>query len=350
MADAPFAPPALESQRPAPRPALGYTFVWSAVLLWSLNAVIAKIVLDSAGLSAQRLAEVRATGAALILVVAVALTKPSSLRAIRRELGFLAVFGVFGLAFVQLFYFVAIRRLDIGIALVINYLAPVFVALWARFFVHEPVRRRLWFAIALSLFGLSLVVELWNGGSSLDGLGVLASLVTALAYAAYVLMAERALDAGRDVYSLLAWGFSFAALFWAIFQPWWTFPVDVVDGSASLLGRFDDVDVPVWLLLGYIVVLGTVVPFILLVSALHHVPATRVTIVATLEPVLAAIVAWIWLGEELAAVQIVGGVIVLVGVLLAQTARGDDRDESHEEFRKMQEDVAISRDLARGSS
>ena len=97
------------------------------------------------------------------------------------------------------------------------------------------------------------------------------------------------------------------------------------------------------------VVLGTVVPFILLVSALHHVPATRVTIVAMLEPVLAAIVAWIWLGEELAAVQIIGGLIVLVGVVLAQTARGEARDEDHEEPRKMQEDVAISRDLARGS-
>jgi drug/metabolite transporter (DMT)-like permease len=350
VADAPFAPPTLESRRPVPRPALGYALVWSAVVLWSLNAVIAKIVLDSAGLSPQRLAEVRATGAALILVVAVALTNPSSLRATRRELGFLAVFGVFGLAFVQLFYFVAIRRLDIGIALVINYLAPVFVALWARFFVHEPVRRRLWLAIALSLLGLALVVELWNGGSSLDGIGVLASLVTALAYAAYVLMAERSLDGGRDVYSLLAWGFSFAALFWAVFQPWWTFPVDVVDGSASLLGRFADIELPVWLLLGYVVVLGTVVPFILLVSALHHVPATRVTIVAMLEPVLAAIVAWIWLGEELAAVQIVGGVIVLAGVVLAQTARGDERDKTHEERRKMQEDVAISRDLARGSS
>jgi drug/metabolite transporter (DMT)-like permease len=340
VADAPFAPPALESKRPAPRPALGYALVWSAVVLWSLNAVIAKIVLDSAGLSSLRLAQVRATGAALLLVTAVALLRPSALRTNRRELGFLAVFGILGLAFVQLFYFVGIRRLDIGIALVIQYLAPVFVALWARFFVHEPVRRRLWLAIALSLLGLSLVVELWGGGSSLDGLGVLACLVTALAYAAYVLMAERSLEEGRDAYSLLAWGFSFAALFWAVVQPWWSFPVEIVDGTVSLLGRFDDVTAPVWLLLGYIVVLGTVVPFILLVSALHHVPATRVTIVAMLEPVLAAIVAWIWLGEELAAVQIVGGLIVLIGVVLAQTSRGEDRAERHDEPGKAAEPVA----------
>ena len=349
MADAPFAPPALESKRPVPRPALGYALVWSAVVLWSLNAVVAKVVLDSAGLSSLRLAEVRATGSALILVAVVAALWPARLRVRKRELGFLAVFGILGLAFVQLFYFVGIRRLDIGIALVINYLAPVFVALWARFYVHEPVRRRLWLAIALSLLGLSLVVELWGGGSSLDGLGVLACLVTALAYAAYVLMAERALERGRDVYSLLAWGFAFAAVFWAVLQPWWSFPWEQVDGSVSLLGRLDDVTAPVWLLLAYIVVLGTVVPFVLLVSALHHVPATRVTIVAMLEPVLAAIVAWVWLGEELAAMQIAGGLIVLAGVVLAQTARGDDRDIPHEDPRKMHTDVAISRDLASGS-
>jgi drug/metabolite transporter (DMT)-like permease len=329
VADAPFAPPALEkTRRPAPRPLLGYALVWSAVVLWSLNAVVSKIALDSAGLSALRLAEVRSTGAALVLFTAVALLRPATLRAGRRELATLAFFGILGLGFVQLFYFVGIRRLDIGVALVIQYLAPVFVALWARFVVREPVRRRLWGAIALSLLGLALVVDL--GGSALDGVGVAACLVTALAYAAYVLMAERSLARGRDVYSLLAWGFAFAALFWAVAQPWWAFPVEEVDGSASLLGRLADTSAPVWILLAYVVLLGTVVPFVLFVSALHHVPATRVTIIAMLEPVLAALFAWVWLEEELGAVQIAGGLIVLAGVVLAQTARGGDGQKSPE--------------------
>jgi drug/metabolite transporter (DMT)-like permease len=342
VADAPFAPPALETRPPAPRPLLGYALVWSAVVLWSLNAVVAKVVLDSAGLSALRLAEVRSTGSALVLVAAVALLRPATLRVTRRELVFLAVFGILGLAFVQLFYFVGIRRLDIGIALVIQYLAPVFVALWARFFVHEPVRRRLWVSIALSLLGLSLVVDLW-GGSSLDGVGVAACLVTAVAYAAYVLMAERSLERGRDVYSLLAWGFAFAALFWAVAQPWWAFPLEQVDGSASLLGRLADASAPVWLLLAYVVVLGTVLPFVLFVSALHHVPATRVTIIAMLEPVLAALIAWIWLEEELGALQIVGGLVVLAGVVLAQTARTDNR-------RKLPETGTLSHGVVRESA
>jgi drug/metabolite transporter (DMT)-like permease len=204
--------------------------------------------------------------------------------------------------------------------LVIQYIAPVLVAVWARFFVHEPVRRRLWVALALALTGLSLVVEVWSGGA-LDGVGVAASLGAAFAYALYILMAERSLERGRDVYSLLAWGFVFAAAFWTFAQPWWSFPGHVVGRDASLLGRVADLHAPVWLLLAYIVVLGTIVPFILLITALHYIPATRATVVAMIEPVLAAVVAYGWLGEEIGSLQIFGGLLVLAGIVLAQTAR-----------------------------
>jgi drug/metabolite transporter (DMT)-like permease len=320
VADAPLSSTALESRRRASRPLLGYALVWSAVVLWSLNATVAKVVLESGGLSALRLAEIRAAGSALVLLAAVALLRPANLRLARGDLGFFAVFGVLGLAFVQFFYFVGIQHLEIGIALVIQYLAPVLVALWARFFVREPVRRRLWVAIALSLAGLSLVVDLW-GGVTLDGVGVAACLAAAVAYALYIPMADRRLQRGRDAYSLLAWGFAFAALFWSVAQPWWTFPAGLVNDEASLLGRLDAVSAPVWLLLAYVVVLGTVVPFVLVVNALHHVPPTRVTVVAMLEPVLAGVVAFAWLGEELTGLQMAGGSLVLVGVFVAQTAR-----------------------------
>ena len=322
MVDAPYAPVGREVARER-KPLVGYALVWSAVGLWALNATVSKVVLESAGLSALRLSEVRSTGSALVLFAAVALVRPRLLRVSPRELAFLAVFGVAGLAFVQLFYFLAIERLDIGIALVIQYLAPVFVALWARFVAKEPVRRRLWAAIALSLAGLALVVELWRG-VTLDGAGVAACLAAAVAYAGYVIMAERALERGRDAVSLLAWGFLFAALFWAVAQPWWTFPFGTVDGAAPLLGRLGDHDGPIPLLLAYVVVLGTVVPFVLLVTALHHIRATRATAIAMLEPVLAAVIAYAWLGEEITGIQAVGALVVLVGVGLAQSARPID--------------------------
>jgi len=319
VVDTPLSP-APRASGPEERLLLGYALVWTAVVGWSVNAVVSKVVLESAGLSAFRLAEVRATGSALLLFAAVAIFRPAALRVTKRELAFLALFGTAGLACVQLFYFLAIERLEIGIALVIQYLAPVFVALWARFVAKETVRRRLWVGIALSLSGLCLVVQLWQG-LALDGAGVAACLGAAVTYAGYVLMAERSLRAGRDAVSLLAWGFLFAALLWAVIQPWWSFPVGTIDGEAPLLGRLDDLSAPVPLLLAYVVVFGTVLPFVLLVTALHHVRATRATVLAMLEPVLAAVVAYLWLGEELAAIQIAGAVLVLIGVGLAQTAR-----------------------------
>jgi drug/metabolite transporter (DMT)-like permease len=323
VVDAPLTVRDLED-RPAVqrRPALGYGLVVAAVLLWSVNATMAKIVVDSGGLTPLRLAEIRGTGAALLLFGGVAIFAPRTLRVTRRELGYLAIFGICGLAFVHFFYFTAITHLDIGIALVIQYLAPVLVALWARFFVHEPVRRRLWVALALALAGLMLVAQIWSGGGTLDGVGVAAALAGAFAYALYILMAEHSVRGGRDVFSLLAWGFLFAALFWAVVQPWWSFPGGVLTGDASLLGRLDDYSLPGWLLILYIVVLGTVVPFIFMITALRHIPATRATVVAMVEPVLAGVVAYAWLGEEISAEQIAGGVLVLAAIVLAQTARG----------------------------
>jgi drug/metabolite transporter (DMT)-like permease len=315
-AEAGLAPPTAASRRTA----LGYALVLAAVVLWSVNATVAKIVVDSAGLSPLRLAEVRATGAGLLLFAAVALLRPRSLRLSRRDVAFLAVFGVAGLACVHFLYFTAITHLDIGIALVIQYIAPVLIALWARFFVHEPVRRRLWVALALALTGLSLVAEVWSGGA-LDGAGVAAALGAAGAYALYILMAEHSLQRGRDVFSLLAWGFVFASLFWAVAQPWWSFPGRIVGDETGLLGRLAETSAPVWLLLAYIVLFGTIIPFILMVAALHYIPATRATVVAMAEPVLAGFVAYAWLDERIGSLQIAGGMLVLAGIVLAQTAR-----------------------------
>ncbi len=303
-----------------PRPALGYAMVAAAASLWAANGVVIKVVLES-GLTTYRLAELRCAGAAVLFLGATLVTRPAALRIARSELPWLAAFGVLGLAFVQFFYFVGIERIEIGIALVLQYLAPIWVALWARFVVKEPVRRRVWYALALALAGLSAIVELWSG-FSLDGAGVAACIVGSLAYACYMLLAERSLRRGRDVLSLLAWGFGLATLFWTIVRPWWSFPAGVVDDDVSLLGRIESTTLPIWLLLAFVLLLGTFVPFLLMVGALRHIPATRATVIAMLEPVLAAVMAYAWLEQSLGPPQIVGGLLVLAGIGLAQTARG----------------------------
>jgi drug/metabolite transporter (DMT)-like permease len=292
--------------------------VLAAATLWAVNGTISKAILSS-GLSSLRLAEVRSAGGVIGLGLALVLARPASLRVTRGELPFLAVFGIAGLGCVQLFYFLAIHRLEIGIALLIQYIAPVLVALYARFVRKEPVRRRIWAALILAVGGLSLVVDVWTG-VALDGFGVVASLAAAVTFALYILLAERAVGA-RDPISLLWWGFVFASLFWAVLQPWWSFPTGLVDERVELDGSLLSTKLPVWLLMLAMIVVGTIVPFGLLVGALRHITATRVAIAATWEPVAGALVAYAWLGEALSGVEIAGGFLVLCGILLAQTAR-----------------------------
>jgi len=300
------------------RPAFGYGMTIAAALLFGFNGAVSKVILASA-LDSLRLTELRSTGAAaglLLLLVAFARRR---LRLRRSELGYFVAFGVLGVAFVQLFYFLAIHRLPVGIALLLEYLAPLVVALWARFVVREDVRRRIWLALALVLGGLAGVVQIWNG-LTLDGLGVAYGLIAALAYCVYILLAERGVQR-RDSVSVAAYGFLFAALFWAVVQPWWSFPGRVAGRDVSLLGHLSSWHLPLWALVLWVIVPGTIMPFGLIISALRHLPAIRVGIVAMLEPVAAAVLAWVWLGESLDTAQLAGGVVVLAGIVLAQTAR-----------------------------
>jgi drug/metabolite transporter (DMT)-like permease len=304
------------------RPLLGYVMVWTAATLFAVNGTVSKVVLHSVDLSTLELTQARSTGAFLGFLAGLLLFRPRSLRVSWRELAYLALFGVTGVAFVQWLYFVAIDRLPIGIALLIQYLAPLLVALWARYVFHEPVRRRIWLALVLALCGLAVIVEVWGGGIALDGIGIAASIAAAGAYALYVLMAEHAV-ARRDPIVVACYGFLFAALFWFVVQPLWRFPLGRLADDVSLLGNLEEVSLPAWLLVLFVVGAGTMASFGLIVSALRHVSATRVGIVAMLEPVAASVVAWAWLGEELGPEQLTGGTIVLVGIVLAQTARDE---------------------------
>jgi drug/metabolite transporter (DMT)-like permease len=315
MADVAYIPGEPGRER---RPAIGYAMVISAALLFALNGTVSKVVLQS-GISPLELTQVRATGAFLAFALVLAFVRRDRLRLTRRELPYLIVFGIAGVALVQWLYFVSISRLPIGIALLIEYIAPILIALWAWAVFKETIRRRIWVALALAIVGLSIVVEAWSG-ITLDGLGIAASLAAAVAYAVYVLMAERAVR-WRDPASLTAFGFLFAGLFWAVVQPLWQFPVDRLDDTVSLLGHLERFSLPVWVLLLYVVVAGTAITFLLVTAALRHISATRVGIVAMLEPVAASAVAFLWLGESFGTAQLVGGAVVLTAILLAQTAR-----------------------------
>jgi drug/metabolite transporter (DMT)-like permease len=300
------------------RPAVGYAMALAAAALFGINGAVIKVALGN-DLSAYRLAELRCLFSFAVFVLIVAVARPERLRVGARELAYLAIFGASAVVLTQLLYVLALHRLKVGVALVLIFLGPLLVALWARFFGGRHVRPRFWAALALSLVGLVLVVRIWDR-FSLDGLGVAFALAGAGAYAFYVLYAEHAVGR-RDPLSLLCFGFLFACVVWTVVQPWWSLPWHVLGDEVSLQGNLAGTHLPEWALVAWVVVLGTVVPFILVVGALQHLPATRVAICGMLEPVVATVVAYAWLDETLAPAQLLGGVLVLVAIAVAQTAR-----------------------------
>jgi len=286
--------------------------VLAAGTLFAVNGTVSRLVLR-AGFDETQLTTVRATGAFLGLMVIALATRPRTLALTRRELPVLVAYGLAGFFFTPLLYFVSISRLGVGIGLLFEYTAPLLIALWARFVQRQEVRRRLWTGLVLSLLGLAAVANVWGGGDRrLDPVGVAAGLGAAALLAVYFLVGEKGVRR-RDTVSLTGWAFGVAALAGAVVRPWWNF-------SWSTLSERSD-GWPVWLLCCYVVIGGSIMSYLLIAGALRHLPATSVSIVAMIEPVIASAVAWVVLREHLSVVQIAGGALILAGVALAETAR-----------------------------
>ena len=294
----------------------------AAAALFAVNGTVAKTVLGG-GLDATGLTALRTLGAFIGLAAFLAVTRPAALRLTWREVPFLALYGVVGVAFTQWLYFVAIGRLPIGVALLLEFTAPVLIAVFARFVLHEPVDNRVWCALALALAGLGLVARVWRGGT-LDGIGVTAGLLAAVALSAYYLLGERAV-ATRDPVSLTCWSMAAAGLFWAVFRPPWSFPAETFTGRLVLGGPLPDVSAPGWVLVLWVVVAGAIVPFSLSMGALRHLPATTVGVIAMAEPVLAGAVGRLrWAAGHL--VVAFGGTVLLMLLAGLGLALGHGRD------------------------
>lgn len=300
-------------------PLTGYGLVSVGAAFFVLNAGVSRVI-QAAGIDSMTLTTVRCTGTALALLLVIAL-RGLRLRLPRdwRELGLVLGFGISGVALVQWFYFVAIDRLPVGIALLLEFTAPVLVALFARMVYHERVRRRLWLGLGLSLGGLGLVAQVWDG-LTLDAIGVVAGFAAAVSLAAYFLLGERSVSEQPPIL-VLTEAFIVAAVFWNLVQPVTGLFDSDLTALRSLGGTLAGYRFPLWSLLGWMILLGTVVPFLAELSALRHLTATEVTLVGMVEPVGATVLGWLWFREDLVAAQLVGVALVLLGIALAQTAR-----------------------------
>lgn len=302
------------------RPFTGYALYLSGALLFAFNGTIAKSILLT-GIDPARLSQLRVTGAFFVLLVYVALRNPSALRLTKKEVPILIAYGILGVAGTQYLYFVALTYLPVSIALLIEFTAPVMIALWFRFAWKEPTKKSVWVALGMALAGLALVAQVWLG-FALNAVGVLAALAAAVSLSIFYILGDKQLRIvnPRDPVSLTMWGFAAASLFWFIAQPWWAFPWEALSGNSEPLSDAN-VSLPIWVMASWMILLGTVIPFSLVLASMKYLRASQASTVGLTEPLFATMIAWILLGESLSATQIVGGALILLGVFIAERAR-----------------------------
>jgi drug/metabolite transporter (DMT)-like permease len=177
----------------------------------------------------------------------------------------------------------------------------------------------MWLALFLALLGLAFVAQVWDG-LTLDGIGVIAALTSAFAVAFFFLAGEGFTNT-RDNQSTTMWGFGFAALSWSLILPLWNFPFDVFTVSIPLEGALEGHNAPGWALILYVVFIGTVFPYLCVMNGLRNLSASTTSAFGMLEPIFAGIIAWFWFGESWTPIQLLGGVIVIAGIYMADRAR-----------------------------
>ena len=312
----------LHGARPAgpPHPRLGYAMVAAASALFAVNGSVSKVILTSSGMPSLRLTELRATGAFVGLAAFLALTAPGRLRVSRDEVALLVVYGIVGFALVQWLYLVAIERLPIGIGLLLEFTARCSSRCGRASSGTSRCGGGSGLPSRSPSPGSTLVAQVWED-VRLDAVGVAAGLLAAGALATYYLAGEQLRPHAATPSRSTCLSLGVATLFWAVLQPWWSFPFDELGTTVSLGGELESASAPVWALALWVIVPGTILPFVLSLGALQPPPGDARGDVSMIEVLLAAIVAWAWLGETLSAAQLAGGAIVLTGVVLAQTSR-----------------------------
>jgi len=296
----------------------GELYLILGAIFFSMNGVIVTLVLDH--MTTFRLAQVRAIGTFFLLFIITFIQDRNSLKAERREIPTLLFYGVFGYAMVQLGYFIGIAQgVPLSLVLIIEFTAPIWIVLWIKFVRKGAVANDMWAAIALSLIGLIFVAKVWEG-FTFDLVGTLGALGAALALAVYFLMSQSQ-GTKRSAQAMVVWGMGVAGLFWSIVLPIWNFPTQIFTTSINLQGRFSDYSTPGWVLIAYIIVFGTMVPYLLVVGGIRLLSASTSSVIGMLEPVIAGAFAWIWLSQSWSAIQLFGGLIVLIGIYIADRAK-----------------------------
>jgi len=286
---------------------LGYLYILIGTTFWGVSSVVAKS-LFTIGLPPAELVQIRLTLATFTLLLILIMFDRKRIIISLKDLPYFFVLGFIGLAGVQFTYYFTISKIHVGPAVLIQYLAPIWIALYAFLFQKEPLTKGKSIALLLAVLGCYFMV----GGYRMDLLrlnriGIVSGLISSLFFSFYALYGEKGLKK-YDPWTLILYGFGFGAVFyWILISP-----MKVITAGYSL---------KIWIAFLYIAIFSTLIPFGLYFKGIERVRATRASITATWEPVVAGITAYFVLGEILFPLQVLGGIGVIAAIVLLQMAK-----------------------------
>jgi len=285
-------------------PIAGYLYAIAAAVLWGVGGTVAKHLFAN-GVTALVLTQMRQTLSFLLLVGFLFIAYRDLARISMRDVPYLAVMGIGGLAMVQISYYSSIAKIQVAAAILLQYMAPIFILIYSALFMKERVTRGKLVSLVLAVAGCSLVAGIYRIDLlKLNLSGVAWGLMSAFFFSFYTLYGQAGLKK-YNAMTLFGYSCGFGAILWWILNPPWAF-FAVSYSSVT------------WLAFVYIAVFGTILPFVLYFKGLERMEASRVSITSTLEPVVAGVVAYVFIGETMGFLQIFGGALVLVAIVLLQ--------------------------------
>ncbi len=285
----------------------GYLYILIGSTLWGISSVVAKSLFNI-GLPPAELVLIRLTLATLTLLLILLFFDRKRIIISPKDVPCFFILGFVGVAGMQFTYYYTISKIHVGPAILLQYIQPVWVSIYAFLFQREPLSKGKTASLLMAVLGCYFVV----GGYQFDLLrlnkvGIVSGVASSLFFTFYALYGEKGLKK-YNPWTLILYGFGFGAIFyWIILSP-----MKFVTGGYSL---------KMWLAFIYIAIFSTLLPFGFYFKGIERVRATRASITATWEPVVAGFAAYIVLGEVLYPLQVLGGIAVIVSVVLLQIGR-----------------------------
>ena len=290
----------------------GYAYVTTAAILWAISGSASKYLFNS-GLSPFQVVQLRTTISCVGLLLWLSFRHPSLLKIAPRDSIYFLVLGIFGIAAAQFFYLFAISKIRVAAAILLHYTGPVFVTLYSVVFAGYRLRPATVMAILGTLTGCFLVVGAYNLDLlTMNRAGIIGGFLAAVAFATYSLLSEHGMRK-YNPWTVLFYALLFAALIWNILH----FPLEAL---------FHPYTVVTWWWILFIGVMGTIVPFGFYFEGINLIRATPASLTATLEPITAGVLSFVFLKETMGPWQILGGALVIGSIVLLQHSQEIDKN------------------------